>query len=194
MSNKPHWAKVIAGIGNTHILRFHIAYLHKKISSQPETDTEYYCWLLLNCLFIYQKMEHIYIRMNPSTKDLTTIKKSDILQNIKNNFDNDTKAKELQKIYKIIELRDRLVHLGVPNMDVLVTSKYRDDINDIYKGNMINAEKLFNDAQIILKKIELPPVEIVATDKNGKPVGSFGRIGAPTIPKIKYIKDKFPKT
>lgn len=171
-NSTPHWIRVLGGIGNVNILYSHIQELKKRVldirqGDDVKSDPDYYCWLLLNSVLIAQVLEHKYLRHNPNVlpeqKNEYTYEK--MIQFVKKQLSKENQS-DLQYLHSVIELRNRLMHLGTPNL--IVEPEAKEFLNLVLdKGDYKKASDYFHKAQKLIENIPDPII----------PIGRFGQIG-----------------
>lgn len=171
-NNVPHWVVVLGGIGNVNILYSHIQKLEKRVLDIQQRDDvksnpDYYCWLLLNSILLAQVLEHKYLRHNPNVlpeqKNEYTYGK--MIEFVKVQLREENRS-DLQYLHSVMELRNRLMHLGTPNL--IVKAKDQNFLKLVLdEGDYKKASDYFHKAQDFLENIPDPVV----------PIGHFGQIG-----------------
>lgn len=161
--NTNYFLRTLGCIGNSNILSNHIKILYDRLSHKgsnftAENDTDYYSWLTLNVISISQELEHKYYRHNPNHSPKNNqLPYKNIIDYFKIHLDLENKNK-LHYVYSTMELRHRIIHLGVPNL--IINVKNKKFIQNVLDGDYKLAEKYFQKAMTLLWKIPDPIAEL----------------------------------
>lgn len=136
----------------------------EKKAFNSENNTDYFCWLLVSTNYIVVNLEYKYLRHNADVKAEEKISYDNMIASFKSS--NGYDGSNAHWLKKAIELRNRLAHLGIPN--IIVDAKNTKFLEQVIEGDYFQAKKCFLESSRFLQAIDDPVVEFPGIGFIGK--------------------------